>query len=109
MKPGRPNACSNCKSPDWDQPRRILDFSLTEPWRLSAACRNRDTSIFFPDDDRVRSIAQIRAAKAICSTCPVQDACYDYADKNDIYDGIWGGYAMTRPARKKRAERARAS
>ena len=89
---------------------------LIEPspaWRNDAACRGYDTDLFFPEamghGNAIGVTIRVRAAKAICAICPVQDHCYQYAISNDIYDGIWGGYAMTRPARKKRAERARAS
>ena len=94
-----------------------IPLSLTERWRDLAACKGHGPADFFPDSPlephssaaRISLTTQILAAKRLCAICPVQDHCYQYAISNDIYYGIWGGYAMTRPARKKRAERARAS
>ena len=55
-------------------------------WRQKAACRGVDPDIFYPvsDDDA-------EAAKAICVTCPVREACLEYALVNRERDGVWGG------------------
>lgn len=55
-------------------------------WRQKAACRGVDPDIFYPvsDDDA-------EAAKAICATCPVREACLEYALANRERDGVWGG------------------
>lgn len=64
-----------------------------ETWQDSAACRDRDTEMFFhPDGERgPRRAARERAAKAICATCPVQRQCADYALRIREPYGIWGG------------------
>jgi WhiB family redox-sensing transcriptional regulator len=89
-----------------------IPTSLTENWRRYAACRSLGPANFFPEVDLAgRSFTtsalttQTLAAKAICATCPVRVSCYDYAIDNEIYFGIWGGFSMTRPARRRRGER----
>ncbi len=44
------------------------------------------TDLFFSDE-----IPAIRAAKAICATCPVQQLCLEHALTNRERDGVWGG------------------
>jgi len=87
---------------------------LIEPspaWRNDAACRGYDTDLFFPEamghGNAIGVTIRVRAAKAICATCPVQDACYSYALDNNIYYGIWGGYAMSQAARRQRKRRSK--
>jgi WhiB family redox-sensing transcriptional regulator len=60
--------------------------SITTSWRDQAACRGLDPDIFYPvsDDDA-------DMAKAVCATCPVREACLEYALANRERDGIWGG------------------
>lgn len=55
-------------------------------WFPAAACRNADTSIFFP------SLGQtLDEARAICATCPVTAACCSYAKANHLDVGVFGG------------------
>jgi WhiB family redox-sensing transcriptional regulator len=55
-------------------------------WLWMAACRDEDTSLFFPaaGDDTA-------TAMAICTSCLVQDACLSYAVGRPELMGIWGG------------------
>jgi WhiB family redox-sensing transcriptional regulator len=55
-------------------------------WRDRAACRRDNTSHWFPDETGRGA----QYAKSVCSTCPVQTECLEYAVKNDIQYGIWG-------------------
>lgn len=55
-------------------------------WRQRAACRGVDPDIFYPASDE-----EAEAAKAICATCPVREACLEYALANRERDGVWGG------------------
>lgn len=34
---------------------------------------------------------RVKAAKAACDRCPVQEACLEYALTANVPDGIWGG------------------
>lgn len=55
-------------------------------WRQSAACRGRAPWMFFPGRGDVKGIA---AAKRVCASCIVRDACLDA--HRDERDGIYGG------------------
>ena len=61
-------------------------------WRDDAACLNYDPELWFSldHDDKLR-------AKAICSACPVREACVTYATTRTprTRDGIWGAFDMT--------------
>ena len=51
-------------------------------------CRHVEADIFYPDPDDAETIA---LAKEICSTCPIRQACLDYAFKTEDRHGIFGG------------------
>lgn len=60
-------------------------------WTEHAVCKGR-TNLFFPPraerpQARMRREAQ---ARLICSTCPVQIQCQEFARANHEY-GFWGG------------------
>ena len=63
-------------------------------WREQAACRDLDTSTFFPETDE-----EAAAAIAVCATCPVREACLEFALVTRQDDGVWGG--MTEVERKR--------
>ena len=67
--------------PDWDDAR----------WRDRAACRDSDPDLFFPAGRAGPAIEGIRAAKALCATCPVRDRCLTFALETNQEAGIWGG------------------
>jgi len=56
------------------------------PWVVFGACRDDGGSTFFPmtreESDR---------AVAICTTCPVQMECLEYALEARERYGVWGG------------------
>lgn len=61
-----------------------LKFIDPDPaWRKLSACADH-FDVFFDG----RKVAE---AKSICSTCPVQGQCLEFALRNDERDGIWGG------------------
>ena len=78
-------------------------MNLTD-WRADAACRNYDTSVFFPEEgeDGLK-------AKSICAICPVQGECLEWAISTREPDGIWGGLGPNerRRIRRRRQEEAR--
>jgi len=55
-------------------------------WQFQAMCRVEDSNIFFSECD-----SKVARAKAICSTCPVQKQCLDFAISNNEEAGIFGG------------------
>ena len=73
-------------------------------WRLDAACRDLDTAIFFPETEEA-----VAVAKAVCATCPVQEACLEFALITRQDDGVWGGLDENerRRVRRRRQEAAR--
>lgn len=66
---------------DWDE----------DGWREHAACRLTDADLFFPAGSTGIAVDQIQAAKAVCRSCPVQDACLQFALESNQEAGIWGG------------------
>lgn len=55
-------------------------------WMLEGNCRHEDSSTFFPKDG-----VGVQVALAICTTCPVKTPCLEYALRNHIAHGVWGG------------------
>ncbi|MGC1512913.1 MAG: WhiB family transcriptional regulator [Acidimicrobiales bacterium] len=67
---------------------------VDELWQLKAACRGPQAVAFFPPQHFERKAdkrERERHAKAICASCPVQDACLQYAMEVGEAHGIWGG------------------
>ncbi len=62
-----------------------------------APCSKSDPDAFFPveflnDDPKAKPVYRNeKEVKQICSTCPYQLRCLEYALKNPIEQGIWGG------------------
>lgn len=77
-RPNSPYNISGNELPDED-----------DDWRLSAACRGLDTSLWFPSE--AGDSASNRLAKRICKTCPVQPQCLQFALDNNEPWGVWGG------------------
>ncbi|WP_423213655.1 WhiB family transcriptional regulator [Pseudonocardia sediminis] len=62
-------------------------------WQMRAACRDLDSELFFhPSNERGPAAnARDRAAKVVCSGCPVLEECRSHAlDVHEPY-GVWGG------------------
>jgi WhiB family transcriptional regulator, redox-sensing transcriptional regulator len=58
-------------------------------WQLEAACRGRDSRLFFPNTPNVEQKAL--KAKRICHTCPVLVQCRKWALEQREAWGVWGG------------------
>jgi WhiB family redox-sensing transcriptional regulator len=60
-------------------------------------CSQTNPDMFFPDEPIEGNILNRnvytfeREAKLICSSCPYNSDCLDYALKNQDLQGIWGG------------------
>ena len=68
----------------------LADFILKdEPWKQHAACRGRNTELFFP-----RQGQHTRKAKLICEVCVVKTSCDEYAERTQS-EGVWGGELRT--------------
>ncbi|MDQ1438626.1 MAG: WhiB family transcriptional regulator, redox-sensing transcriptional regulator [Acidimicrobiaceae bacterium] len=66
-------------------------------WKQRAACRDLDTSLFFPESE-----ADAAPAKAVCTGCPVREACLDFALTTRQHDGVWGGLSESERRRVRR-------
>ncbi len=82
---------------------------MTENWYTRAACAEYDPELWFPHSDAALNVAQVDEAKAVCSACPVIDACLDWALEHNVEHGIWGGAteAERRSIRRSRGQRNR--
>ena len=73
-------------------------------WLDGAACRGMNAQLFFGPEGEKGQDREIRAAKAkaICAQCPVREQCLDYAFRNSIKHGIWGGLNNEERTRERR-------
>ncbi|MFI1566657.1 WhiB family transcriptional regulator [Streptomyces sp. NPDC020490] len=74
-------------------------------WRDHAACRDQDPELFFPIGSSGPALLQTQQAKAVCTRCPVQEQCLEWALENGDILGVWGGTNETerRALRRRRA------
>lgn len=85
---------------------------ITERWQDQARCLElgKDTEMFFSEDEerpsRERTTRE-ELAKAVCTPCPVKQACLQAALDGDEV-GVWGG-TDTQQRRKMRRRGARRS
>ena len=63
-----------------------MTAQMTAMWRKRAACRGIDPEVFYPPSDE-----EAEEAKAICSMCPVRQACLEHALAYREREGVWGG------------------
>jgi len=76
-------------------------------WMRDGHCRDYPPAVFFPSDG-----AGVDVARRICSTCPVQATCLEFALANRVEHGVWGGCSereRRRIAKRRRAEVAAAA
>lgn len=71
-----------------------------QDWKDLAACAHEPPELWFPVADWKAKWyregtnwlrLEYDTAKAVCAGCPAQVECLDYAVRNDVYDGVWGG------------------
>ena len=72
--------------------RRMLTALAPAPnFGDDAACLGYENpDAFFPDEEEPDEDATA-AALALCQACPVRAACLEYATRNGLREGIWGG------------------
>jgi WhiB family redox-sensing transcriptional regulator len=81
-------------------PKDYPDFSS----QGAPPCSEAMPDAYFPEGSS--SYTYARSAKKICSTCPYQIACLEYALKNNEL-GIWGGTTEGERRRMKRTGASR--
>lgn len=82
-------------------PAENIDIETDETgWRQRANCRVKDPELFFPERGE-----STRAAKEVCRCCTVAQFCLEYALRNKIGHGIWGGRSEEERRRLRRAAR----
>jgi WhiB family transcriptional regulator, redox-sensing transcriptional regulator len=59
---------------------------MTPEWQDHAACLGVDPDLFFPTQGE-----PVGEAKQICRGCQVRETCLEYALRNNLKHGIWGG------------------
>jgi WhiB family redox-sensing transcriptional regulator len=87
------------------------DSVLAETWRDAASCRSTDPELFFPVGTTGLAIDHIASAKAVCTTCPVQAPCLEFAIESNQDAGVWGGTSEEerRQLRRQRLRQRRAA
>lgn len=55
-------------------------------WMATGNCANEPPERFFPSDG-----VGVDVARRICVDCPVKEPCLEYALRNRIDHGVWGG------------------
>ena len=58
-------------------------------WRSFSACQGLPSAMFV--SSAPMRAEEERAAKQVCSICPVVDPCLSYAVANAVGIGVWGG------------------
>jgi WhiB family redox-sensing transcriptional regulator len=85
-----------------------VTFGDGPDWREHAACRDTDPDLFFPVGTTGPAIEQIASAKAVCSMCPAQEPCLEFAVATNQDSGVWGGTSEEERREMRRArQRAR--
>jgi WhiB family transcriptional regulator, redox-sensing transcriptional regulator len=74
-------------------------------WRSASACLSADPDLFFPISSAGPAERQIAKAKMICAGCQVRRECLDFALRNHLSYGIWGGTTPEDRQRNRRRER----
>lgn len=62
-----------------------------DDWRQAAACRDLNPELFFPEGTAGPALAQADQAKLVCRSCPVRRQCLNFALRQGLDFGIWGG------------------
>jgi WhiB family redox-sensing transcriptional regulator len=86
------------------QMRRTEDRHMDQEWMNHGNCRHEPPARFFPSDG-----VGVERARRICATCPVKGQCLDYALRNRIDHGVWGGASERERRRILKTRRQEAS
>lgn len=70
-------------------------------WMATGNCAEAPPDLFFPHDG-----VGVEKAKKVCIDCPVLEQCLEYALRNRIEHGVWGGCSERQRRRILKARRA---
>jgi len=89
----------------------VPQLSVSDDWRIDAACRDTEPDLFFPIGSTGAAVEQISAAKAVCMQCLARPECLEFALETNQDSGVWGGASEDerRAIRRRRARQRRAS
>ena len=59
---------------------------MANDWMAQGNCADKPPSLFFPSDG-----VGVEVAKRLCVSCGVRSECLEYALRNRIDHGVWGG------------------
>lgn len=59
---------------------------MSTEWMAQGLCADEHPSVFFPSDG-----VGVEVARKICAQCQMQAQCLEYALRNRIDHGVWGG------------------
>ena len=68
-------------------------LTITAPDFPDAVCADVNPEIFFPSEVGANAEEAISAAKEFCFRCTHRVECLEFANKEEITFGIWGGYS----------------
>ena len=80
------------------------EIRMDTNWMARGNCATQHPDTFFPSDG-----VGVEVAKRICEGCPVQERCLEYALRNRIDHGVWGGCSERQRRRILRARRLAAA
>ena len=76
-------------------------MQMETEWMSRGNCREEPPALFVPSDG-----SGVEVAKQLCASCPVKAPCLEYALRNRIDHGVWGG-TSERERRRILAQRRR--
>ena len=76
----------------------LLGLAGSPGWWFAGLCAQTDPELFFPEKG-----GSTRAAKAVCTGCPVRAQCLEHALAHDERYGVWGGTSERERRRLKHA------
>ena len=66
-------------------------YDRQRDWRELALCKDTSPELFFPIGNTGSALDAISLAKNVCSRCPSQIECLEYALDSNQDNGVWGG------------------
>jgi len=73
---------------------RPIEFISNSPKFPNALCANLDDKNYFFPDGKVIEAERLPSLQAICNACLHRKECAEYAIKEKIQFGIWGGTTL---------------